>query len=305
MGFSPGAASVSAAQDSPVPAEAVTLAGAQQWILHGDVPARDYLIQAGVPDSPPPANGYPVLYVLDGNAHFPLAVASRAALTLDGPYGETVPWLIVGIGYPGVNRFAGAARSEDYTPALAPGIELDRHGRPIGGAEAFREFLERQLQPMIARRFTVDESHQALLGHSYGGLFVLDTLLEQPQMFSDYIAVSPSLWWQEGRLFDRLEHLGGMNVNDRRVLIGLGEFEAKAANHGDGGGVSTRLSDVARFADELQRHRPTWHVEDRTFPSVGHGNVMWPAMAALWPFLAPVVRYDPDSHTPPDDKKAQ
>lgn len=274
----------------------VTLPGTQQWTLHGDATHRDYLIQISVPDSPAPADGYPVLYVLDGNARFPLAVAGREALTLRGPMAGTAPWLIVGVGYPHTLRFNGAARSEDYTPEIPGGAAVDPRGRPVGGAAAFLTFLERQLMPEIEGRFPVDASQRALLGHSYGGLFALYTALTRPELFRDYLAISPSLWWGDGLLYTLAPTPGDSMV---RVLLGAGDQErasrpAFAATRGqnpDDGkeegrtGTPAMCDNVACLADWLQQRQPEWQIEHRTFGGATHGNVMWPAMQAIWAFL--------------------
>ncbi|WP_159884176.1 alpha/beta hydrolase-fold protein [Paenibacillus puerhi] len=61
-----------------------------------------------------------------------------------------------------------------------------------GGAEEFIEFIESELKPLIQSEFFVDRSHQTLIGHSLGGLLVLDVLFSRTSAFQTYIAGSPS-----------------------------------------------------------------------------------------------------------------
>ncbi|WP_251976898.1 alpha/beta hydrolase [Salinicola avicenniae] len=271
----------------------VTLPGSQQWQRHAEATGRDYLIQVSVPDAPVPANGYPVLYVLDGNARFPLAVAAREALTLESPQGGVAPWLIVGIGYPETLRFDGAARSEDYTPS-GEGLPMkDARGRPQGGADRFLEFIEDELKPELAQRFAVDRSRSALLGHSYGGLFALHVALTHPRSFSDYIAVSPSLWWGDSYLFRELgerDRARGEASPALRLLIGVGDREisrrptALATDTGESA-IPAMRDNAVRMADALMDRFPRWQIVSTRFAGAGHGDVMWPAMQAVWPFL--------------------
>jgi predicted alpha/beta superfamily hydrolase/ketosteroid isomerase-like protein len=63
-----------------------------------------------------------------------------------------------------------------------------------GGAQRFRRFLRDELKPAIAARYRVS-SESAIIGESLAGLFVLETLLAEPDLFDTYIAVDPSGWW--------------------------------------------------------------------------------------------------------------
>ncbi|WP_157957117.1 alpha/beta hydrolase [Salinicola salarius] len=266
----------------------VMLPDTQQWVLHGESTGRDYLIQVSIPDSPPPASGYPVLYVLDGNARFPLAVVGRDSLTLRGPDGGTSPWLIVGIGYSDTRRFDSEARSEDYTPAVSSMLAVDSRGRPVGGADRFQDFLQNQLLPQVAERFEVDASRRALLGHSYGGLFALYTALTRPRLFSDYLAISPSLWWGDGFLY-ALPSAGASGKT--RVLLGAGDQERgqrpafAEATDTPSTSVPAMCDNVVCFAQWLQTGHADWVIDHRSFEGASHGNVMWPAMQAVWAFL--------------------
>ena len=75
-----------------------------------------------------------------------------------------------------------------------------QHGFPqAGGAEDFRAFLRDEVQPFIEARYRTGP-RSVLAGESLAGLFVVDTFLGSPDAFDDYIAVSPSLWWDGGNL---------------------------------------------------------------------------------------------------------
>ncbi len=84
------------------------------------------------------------------------------------------------------------------TPASAPPAE----GLAQGGADAFLDFIATQVRPLVADQLPADMGRQTLVGHSFGGLCVLHTLLTRPGMFQRHVAGSPSLWWEEGRILD-------------------------------------------------------------------------------------------------------
>jgi uncharacterized protein len=127
---------------------------------------------------------YPVLYLLDGGVEEDFVhIAGIASLAAD--FRRIREFILVGI--EGIDRY------HDLTHPTT--VESDRQRLPTsGGASGFRRFLAAELKPFIERNFRVtDES--ALMGESAAGLFVVETFLREPQEFSDYIAVSPMLWW--------------------------------------------------------------------------------------------------------------
>ncbi len=157
---------------------------------------RTYRIWVFVPSTPPPPAGYPVLYLLDGNATYPVAATLLQLAEHRTNPGGLVPGIVVGIGYPGDAPIDLRARAEDYTPP-APDLSAtgDLSGNPQGGADRFLDFIEKELKPRIAASFPIDPARQTIFGHSYGGLLVLHTLFTRPSAFQRYVAASPSIWW--------------------------------------------------------------------------------------------------------------
>ncbi|MBA3996918.1 MAG: esterase [Candidatus Accumulibacter sp.] len=201
---------------------AVVLPAAQQLDMRSAGSGHRYRIFVSVPAVPPPAAGYPVLYVLDGNAAFPVAAfLARSATNRRDVTGHPPP-LVVGIGYPGDADFDVAARRRDYTV----GLEKPDASAKEGGAELFLDFIERELKPLIAARHPVDTTRQALFGHSFGGLFVLHVLFTRPASFSTYLASSPSIWWDDKRVLGGLPGLARLDgALQPRVQISVGALE--------------------------------------------------------------------------------
>lgn len=169
----------------------------EQWALDAADGARRYRVQLAVPRRAAPAAGFPVLYMLDGNAAF-AALTAEQLLALE--QGGTPP-VIVAIGYATDLRFDTTARAYDYTPPVpgpGPTVDIGAHDRPAGGADIFLALIEQQIKPAVRARVAVDPAQQSLWGHSYGGLFVLHTLLRHPAAFQRYIAADPSFWWHDG-----------------------------------------------------------------------------------------------------------
>lgn len=187
---------------------------------------RRYQIFTARPLQPAPAEGYAVIYVLDANIMFGTMVDAARSFARR-PYGR--PTLVVGIGYP-PDLDPVKERSFDLTPSLTADPPADAG---TGGAEDFLDFIERRLKPDIAARFPVDPANETLFGHSYGGLFTLYALVNEPAAFDNFVAASPSIWF-EGRLLQKANVRGRLGPKLRatqavpRVLITAGEFEQVA-----------------------------------------------------------------------------
>ena len=50
---------------------------------------------------------------------------------------------------------------------------------------------------MIAGAYSVNADDQTLYGHSWGGLFTLNVLFNHPRSFRNFVASSPSIWWDK------------------------------------------------------------------------------------------------------------
>lgn len=242
----------------PQPGETGRVAIASSTIVPIDGPSGPYELLLAWPDTPPPATGYPVLYLLDGKADFGTAVDSLRAQSRQPASTGVAPGLVVGIGYPGAATIDLIRRTSDYTPAVPAGRLGHRpNGEawpPSGGAEPFRRFLVEAVRQAVAARWPIDHVRQALFGHSFGGLFVLDTLLEEPQSFSAYIASSPSLWWGEALLPERLEaRPRPAPLPHARVRISAGGLEETPRP-----GIAERLPDHPLW---LKRNRMIAHAQ--------------------------------------------
>lgn len=160
---------------------------------------RHYRIRIAQPRIAPPAAGYPVVYFLDGNAVLMELNASLLARLA----AQKQPPVLVLLSYDNDLRIDANGRSYDYTPAPLQTTGM----RANGGADAFLELIENQVKPAVAAKVAIDPQRQTLWGHSYGGLFVLHTLLTQPAAFQNYVAVEPSLWWGNGFILQEAQRV--------------------------------------------------------------------------------------------------
>jgi predicted alpha/beta superfamily hydrolase len=195
---------------------------------HGGAPWRIFL---HVPAKPAPEAGWPVLYMTDGNAVIGTAVdVVRAQASY--PAGTNVcEGVIVAIGYPVEGAYDPLRRSWDLGPPPGKTYPPFYDGTPdvrTGGAGEFLAFIEDELKPWVASRARIDESRQALYGHSFGGLFALYALFTRPLSFRTWIAASPAIYWED-RAIDRfLEAFEAANPElTVDVILSAGEYETE------------------------------------------------------------------------------
>lgn len=153
-----------------------------------------YRIFVSYPKSEPPAGGYPVLYVIDGNAYFASFAATRRLLE----YAERGNALVVGVGYPTDDAY-DARRTADFlfpVPTEAPPAQPKSQPNATNtGRDKFLAFLTGKLRTEIGMRYKIDPDRQSLFGHSFGGLLALHALYVRPDAFQAIVAASPSLEW--------------------------------------------------------------------------------------------------------------
>lgn len=226
---------------------------------------RHYQVWVGVPEQAPPKAGYPVLYMLDGNAAFD-GLSPELLNSLD--HGQAP--LLVALGYAGGQRIDRAARTFDYTPARPSGAQQDpMTGERSGGAEAFLALLQQQVAPAVAAIAPADPQRQALWGHSYGGLFTLYVLLNHPRAFTVYAAASPSLWWAPGLANAQSQGLAERLGGPRQLWLMKGEAEPARPR--------PNLPPPVEAADSLAKQLasvPGLAVRYQSFPGLNHGPML-------------------------------
>lgn len=129
---------------------------------------------------------YPVLYLLDGGGNFHHTTASVIFLSR----GKRIPEMIV-VGIPNTDD-----RARDLTPEAE---SMKRNFPTSGGADNMLEFIEKELMPAVSEKYRTTD-YKMLVGHSFGGLFAIHTMLNHPGIFDSYLAISPSLWWDQQSL---------------------------------------------------------------------------------------------------------
>lgn len=258
------AALPAAAADMQAPGPAYSIADSAVMTVRSDA-GEDYRIFVAWPAEAPPPQGWPVLYLLDGDDQFATAVVTARRLARARARSGIQPGVVVGID-------AGplARRVRDYTPDAGPDpipAGAPAHGHATGGADAFLNFVATRIQPIVAGRWPIDNRRRTIAGHSFGGLAVLYDL-HRFGHFTAYAAISPSLWYGGGNALPAMPPSAGRSF---RVMIASGSQEG-----GPGGGTGEAL------AERLRGHGID--ASFRMLPGQNHGTTMLASTADVVKF---------------------
>ncbi len=192
----------------------------EQWAMQSKE-GYHYRILISKPSGHAPPSGYPVVYVLDGNA-WTGVVAEIARLSEL----QVSPAIVVGIGYV-TKSYLDERRVFDLSAPVPMTEPLPGPERKYGGADIFLNFIEDKVKSRVRSRFPVDSNRQVLFGHSLGGLFVLHVLFTHPRSFNSYIAASPSIWFNDRAIIKEEQEFSSTVQSDasRRLLVTAGELE--------------------------------------------------------------------------------
>jgi predicted alpha/beta superfamily hydrolase len=172
--------------------------------------SKEIYVQLPANYNPNSDKKYPVVYILDGEVFLP--TVSDVQDYYSG--GFTPEMVLIGISN-SKNRMRDLTISKIKT----------MYGMPFndenGGAANFSKFIEEELIPFVQKKYPVT-NFRTLIGHSYGGLFTIYTIIHHPQLFSNYVAIDPSLDWDDQKLINESrEILSSQNYKGKSLFMSL------------------------------------------------------------------------------------
>jgi uncharacterized protein len=153
---------------------------------------------------------YPVLYMTDGDAHVLHTSGTIQFLARNGRMPEMI-----------VVAVTNTDRTRDLTPTRASMRRPDGGELQFptsGGADKFLKFIETELIPAVEAKYRT-APYRAFAGHSFGGLFAVHAMLARPDLFNAYVAVSPSLQWDDFVTLKRAEEFFKGRAEFKKTLF--------------------------------------------------------------------------------------
>ena len=195
----------------------------------------------------------PVLYLLDGQWHFPHAVMTVEYLSrrLKIP-----PMIVVGI--------QNTNRRKDFEPIYTPTSDPGRpDNTPLEiGSDGFERFLREELIPYVDLHYRTMPL-RILEGHSLGAMFATTVLQQTPELFNSFIVLSPAYYGENLTLVERLGRFLVDHPDLRKsIFVALGS-EWDLIHQG----VDSLISQLVDHAPPSLR----WHLEH--YPHEDHNSV--------------------------------
>ncbi|HWK42475.1 MAG TPA: alpha/beta hydrolase-fold protein [Croceibacterium sp.] len=260
----------------------------ESFTMRGHATGDDYRLDLALPEGEPPAEGWPVLYLLDSTGSFGTCVEALRRMGRRPDATGVRPMAVAGIS--ASNGYDTARRQRDYTT-----IPTDREVEPgaNGGAAIFLDFIENEVRPEVAGRLPLDTSRQTLCGHSLAGFFTLWALTARPAAFRNYAAISPSIWWDKTALMDGLARL---SPRSNRVFMTVGEWEDalppwQLASPGSDTVIARRaarrmVEGAAQVAQSLETSLGPGSVDFSILPEEDHASIISTAIPRILRFTS-------------------
>ena len=258
--------------------ESVDINIGKKLVLHSEVLNEDrpYWVYLPASYNDGALQSYPVLYLLDGDAYFHSASGIVQFMSSGTNFNLQIPELII-VAIPSLNR------ERDLAPTHRQVVESS------GGGDNFLKFMGDELFRKVDSVYRT-MPYRILVGHSFGGLLALHALLDLPEKFQAYIAIDPSLWWDEQTLVHRAER----ELTEARGIRGT--VYLAHANYADTGDIDLlKHTDAIRtFGRTLKSvASPIFRSTVQFFEEEDHGSV--PLVALYHGLLFIFEGYKPPS----------
>lgn len=234
--------------------------------LHSSILNEDRRILVHIPDNGLEKNvKYPVMYLLDGDAHFTKTIGILDHLSTTAGNELCPQMIVVAIFHPN--------RERDLIPLKGTDQSKDK----------FPAFLEKELLPYIEGHYPV-QPYRVLAGHSLGGLRVINTLVYQPNLFNSYLALDPSLghflsnqksWFENAQ-----EDLYKNALKNKTLYLAMGMTMPQGMDTAliakDYSGNARHMRSIMLFAKTIEKNSNGLEFKWKYYPLESHQSVVFP-----------------------------
>ncbi|SDI43528.1 alpha/beta hydrolase [Winogradskyella thalassocola] len=198
------------------------------------------------------SDSLPVIYMPDGGIvmeDFP-HIANTISKLVEN---KSIPPIIL-VGIENIDRrkdlsgYSEVKADEDYCPLT-------------DGAKNFRAFITDELIPEINSKYRTT-NEKGIIGESLAGLFVMETFFLNPEIFDFYIAMDPSLWWNDHYLVKNTENYLE-NLPERQTKLWFAASDAKD--------ISIHSKSLTKILENKSPKQLVWKYSDK--PKEQHNTI--------------------------------
>ena len=234
----------------------------QKHTIHSDIlkDHREYWV--GLPENYEQEKDktYPVIYFFDGDYHFFNMKGLVSRLTY-GLYKSMPEVILVAI--------LQKDRTNELTPTNAETPEEWKKRTDFstsGGNMDFLRFINQELKSEINKNYRTN-GFEILAGHSFGGLATLNCFIHSPEDFRAYIALDPSIWWDNEYLIREVAKIKDTKPYQNKIV-----FIATADTP-----QNEKKPLSTSFVEKLsEKQIPNLLIENKFYPDEDHGSVVVP-----------------------------
>ena len=206
-------------------------------------------------------NHYPVLYVFDAETQFTKTMGIIDHLSNTVGNEKCPPMIVVGIFHHN--------RLKDFIPPVSDS--------KFSVPDLFPQFLEKELIPYIDQKYPT-HPFRVLVGHSLGGLRVINTLIYQPHLFNSYIALDPSLGHELPWIKKGIEYFDQTNLSNKSLYIAMGHTMPIGMDTSvialDTSGNSRHMRCIMSFSNHANKAgKKDFDFNWKYYPTESHGAV--------------------------------
>lgn len=210
---------------------------------------------------------YPVIYLLDGEINFEYYTGLTDFIART-PYADIPECIVVGIKNTERTRDLTPTKSQKKSP-VNPAVTLFADS---GESENFVKFLQDELKPFIRKNYRTQE-YSVLVGHSFGGLFAVNTLLTHPDYFNAYVANDPSLWWDHKIMITKTKDYLEKN---KKFPAGKSLYVSQADNEEQQKNWNSDMTQAIEEFKEIVEKNGSLNYKHSFFKGETHGTVSYP-----------------------------
>ncbi|RIV73988.1 alpha/beta hydrolase [Flagellimonas aequoris] len=230
--------------------------------LHSKILNEDRSILFSLPDSyndPSKTDQlYPIIILLDGYVHFKTASAIVHFMGSRTNRSYLMPETIV-------VAIENVDRERDFTITKLQ----TKRANTMGGGKKFLDFIEKELIPYVDNHYRA-APHRTLIGHSLGGLLTVNAYLDPHSLFDAYLAIDPSIWWDETTMESRMASMNPTSIDKKLYWA--------TANQGEANYERNKKRHDRFVAMMEERWRDKLQVKQDYFEEEDHRSVPLPAL---------------------------